>query len=1845
MAEVAKALQERKAAKAKFTRKKNAFFTAVAKKENMGDIEGNFNELTKAWRDVEGKHDNYIILLEGDEAPEKEEAWINELQNTYSDANSVYNRCASENLLKAKEDEMSAKFEGLAKKKASLEAMFKSSFEQVKGLLTPDSTGTIATASLKKCECDLATIFNDCKSLHDDIIELPLEARYIETEIEWIRKLHAQYSDIASQVEYYSDENLAKQRIKPEQINYLQMEKAKLPTFNGDIRNYPRFKSDFMKYVLPTTNQTSAPYILRSCLTGEPLESIKSVDDNLDEMWARLDEKYGDPTKITDVVINAIQNCKPIKEGESRKLLEFITTVEDGYRDLKRLGLQSEITTTSSVSIIERKLPNDIKKEWSKIVCSTTIDKSDKFSNLLTFLLEQRKIIEYETSELRATNQSTEEATNYVSATEKATNSEGKRSTSPIKCIIHEKGTHGTSECKVFLAKTVEERKQTLKDKKACWSCLRTGHRYKDCKRKNACGKNGCTYKHHQTLHEDKALTKSVTPSGVSGTINACQQFEKSACIFQVQRIRTKKSWMNVMWDSAASLCFITNEKAKAEKLQGKEVELTITKVGGETEKLQTYKYNLPLIDLKGDQVILEVYGIDKITNDIQGIESTFIASMFNNVLQKDINRPEGKVDVLIGYQYAAYHPQKEQNNGHLLLLENRFGKCVGGSHPMIKETTQRLNEIVDAKIHLVDTISINDFYQIENLGIECNPKCGGCKCGKCAIGSKNYSLREERELHLIENNLKYDKENKRWIAQYPWVKDPNDLPDNRRVAVAKLISTEKRLAKNRKHAETYELQIQDMLDRNVARKLIPEELATYRGPIHYISHHEVLKPDSKTTPVRIVFNSSANFMGHVLNEYWAKGPDLLNSLIGILIRFRENEIAFIGDVRKMYHTVYTKELDQHTHRFLWRNMDTTRQPDTYVIQRVSFGDKPSGGIATVAMRKTAEFGHQEFPEATKTIINNSYMDDIIDSVNNKERAKSITRQIESVLEKGGFKMKEWIYSDDQLASEESILPSPTEKVLGITWSPSTDQLQFKVKMSLSPKKKRKTTHPILENSISNLLESLTKRAILSQVNSIYDPLGLAGPFTIRAKILMRELWIKEPNLGWDETIPPDYKRAWSTFFKDMNEMNSVINKRCLKPENCEGDPILVIFSDGSKDAYGACAYIRWHTTDGEYDSQLLLSKNRLAPLKNISIDRIELCAAVINKRLKQTILNECRYKFEHIYHIVDSQIVHAMIRKETYGFNTFAATRVGEIQEGTQISDWYWIPGENNIADWLTRGKSPNDIGMDSKWQKGPPFLKQPESEWPISQCITKQPLPDTITQGIANVITAKEPQDTIATRINIQRYSSYTKLLRVTARILAIYKKSPKTSFKNATKQLLYEDILTAETFWIIQVQQEMESDIQQGRYKRLCVRKREDQIYVVGHRTQRWVEMSYNKSELILLSYKHRFSRLYVEYIHQMGHLGVSATACKVRAKFWIVKLHKLVKSIKSKCVTCRKIETKTNQQVMGQLPEERLKPSPAWNSTAIDLFGPFKIRDEVKKRTFGKAYGVIFNCLSSRAVHIDIAPDYSTETFLMVFRRFVSLRGYPTQLYSDNGPQLVSANNELLNITKNFNQEQLQTFGVVEGFQWKFTPADAPWQNGISEALIKTVKRALTLAIGDNTLTFSELQTVCYEVANLVNERPIGRHPTSPEDGTYLSPNDLLLGRSSSRIPSGPFKEHLTLRQRFEFVQSIINRFWKKWISDYFPSLIIRQKWHTATRNVRVGDIVLVADSNVVRGEWKLARVNETFPGKDGQVRKVTLKYKNPRPREPIRQYKGHGFVTIDRPVHKLVVLVPIEEQNS
>ena len=372
---------------------------------------------------------------------------------------------------------------------------------------------------------------------------------------------------------------------------------------------------------------------------------------------------------------------------------------------------------------------------------------------------------------------------------------------------------------------------------------------------------------------------------------------------------------------------------------------------------------------------------------------------------------------------------------------------------------------------------------------------------------------------------------------------------------------------------------------------------------MHYINHHAVLKPDSQTTPCRIVFNSSAAYQGHILNNYWAKGPDLINNMVGIILRFREEAVAFTGDIKKMYHAVKIPPLDQHTHRFLWRNLELNRSVDTYVMTSVSFGDKPASCIASTALQKTADMNQLEYPEAAKVIKTNSYVDDIIDSITTSASAVKLTEEIDTVLKNGGFSIKEWTLSDedDIQDNEKPLLQNTNSNVLGTRWNISKDTLGYNVNLNFSNDKKNGTEAPNLtrDHLYLDRCISLTKRMILSQVNGIYDPLGLAIPFTVRAKFLMRKLWRSDyKTIGWDDPIPDDVQDEWLQFFREMFEMKDLEFKRCLKPHNSTGKPLLILFSDGSEDAYGACAYERWELTDGSFKSNLIAAKGRVAPLK-----------------------------------------------------------------------------------------------------------------------------------------------------------------------------------------------------------------------------------------------------------------------------------------------------------------------------------------------------------------------------------------------------------------------------------------------------------------------------------------------------------------------------------------------------------------------------------------------------------------------------------------------------------------------
>ena len=424
--------------------------------------------------------------------------------------------------------------------------------------------------------------------------------------------------------------------------------------------------------------------------------------------------------------------------------------------------------------------------------------------------------------------------------------------------------------------------------------------------------------------------------------------------------------------------------------------------------------------------------------------------------------------------------------------------------------------------------------------------------------------------------------------------------------------------------------------------------------------------------------------------------------------------------------------------------------------------------MVITALKKTAEIKKEQYPTSAKTIIENSYMDDIVDSCTNQNVARQTTKEVNTILSFGGFQVKRWFISgvkeqsEDHNANRKPLFIQGTDilqndslqRVLGMNWETDTDNIIFESSCSNNP------PNGMQPSQISPTISAqLTKRFILSKVNSLYDPLGLLSPFTVRAKILLRKLWaIQYPALDCDDLIPSHYHEEWSNFFDGTTRVHELKFRRCLKPIGAIGLPTLVIFSDGSGVAYGAVCYARWKCQDGTFQSTLICSKNRLAPIKVIDTVRLELLGAVISKRLRSFINKHMRYKFDKTYHIVDSEIVKAMINKGSYGFNTFAANRIGEIQDTTSSSEWFWIPGKMNISDWITRGKEVTDLNTDSIWQQGPDFLKLPEQEWPIKSQTDVADLPERISSvfQVAAMI-----EETLASRIKIERFSSLNKLL----------------------------------------------------------------------------------------------------------------------------------------------------------------------------------------------------------------------------------------------------------------------------------------------------------------------------------------------------------------------------------------------------------------------------------------------------------------------------------------------------
>ena len=380
----------------------------------------------------------------------------------------------------------------------------------------------------------------------------------------------------------------------------------------------------------------------------------------------------------------------------------------------------------------------------------------------------------------------------------------------------------------------------------------------------------------------------------------------------------------------------------------------------------------------------------------------------------------------------------------------------------------------------------------------------------------------------------------------------------------------------------------------------------------------------------------------------------------------------------------------------------------------------------------------------------------------------------------------------------------------------------------------------------------------------------------------------------------------------------------------------------------------------------------------------------------------------------------------------------------------------------------------------------------------------------------------------------------------------------------------------------------------------------ILCVGGRIKHMPSSNEEFKHPTILPKKHHVVDLIIRHYHQQsGHSGVEYVLAEIRQRFWIIKGRVAVRRAIGCCFNCKRRVQPPGQQKMADLPADRITPGqPPFTFVGVDFFGPFQVK---KGRSLAKRYGVLYTCLVVRAIHIEVAHSLDTDSFINSLRRFISRRGAPEEIRSDNGTNFKGGNREISEAIRQWNLNQLHEFLLQREIRWHFNPPRASHMGGVWERQIRSVRKVFAAVLKEQTLTDEGLHTLLCEAEAIINGRPLTKLSEDHRDVSVLTPNHLLLFRPNSCFPPGVFsKADSYSKRRWRQVQYLANVFWRRWLKEYIPNLQIRQKWNKECRNFKKGDIVLVMDETMPRGTWPLGRVMEVKTGRDGFVRTVLVK---------------------------------------
>ena len=672
------------------------------------------------------------------------------------------------------------------------------------------------------------------------------------------------------------------------------------------------------------------------------------------------------------------------------------------------------------------------------------------------------------------------------------------------------------------------------------------------------------------------------------------------------------------------------------------------------------------------------------------------------------------------------------------------------------------------------------------------------------------------------------------------------------------------------------------------------------------------------------------------------------------------------------------------------------------------------------------------------------------------------------------------------------------------------------------------------------------------------------------------------------------------------------------------------MFVDASEKAFAAVAYIRATSKSSAVHVSFVAAKVRVAPLKPLSIPRLELQAAVLGTRLADTITEQLDLPIGSTTFWSDSRTVLLWIKSEARLYKTFVAHRIGEIAETTDPSQWRWVPTKDNPADDATRGLASDELTLGSRWMTGPEYLQSPPEQWPLDvkpAVADSSPSIELKGEFVATAVSSECVRNAVLP--DPSRFSSWMRLVRATAWVLRFVKILKHRALRTSAPppgELVPEELESAERLWWQQVQADCfpaevrstESGKPVDKDSRLSHLSLVLTDGVVRHHSR-----LVNSSDLpdmvkqpVVLDPSHPFTRLLIAWYHVAScHQGQKRVCNELRQRYLIVGLRRAVRSSWNTCQKCSNDRAQPATPEMAPLPSTRLTLFVrAFTVVGMDYFGPMTV---AVGRRHEKRYGVLFTCLSTRAVHLEVAHALTTDACIMAIRRMIGRRGRPRQIWSDKGTNLPGAERELRESLNDLDQDQLTTNLALLRIEWSFNPPSAPHMGGAWERLVRSVKSTLRVILHERAPKDEVLLTLMIEAESLVNSRPLTHVPVDPNDPESLTPNHFLLGTSSSVQPPGEFTERdLCCRKQWRLSQILADMFWRRWLKEYAPSLGICKKWRGVGQEISVGDVVIIVDDQLPRGSWPRGLVTVVFPGRDGKVQVADVKTATGTFRRPV-----------------------------